>query len=127
MQRLGVLEDVLAANEVLAPLDTAAVDEIDLAREHPFELRLHTHEIEQRRPGSRTERYEHVDVAIQTEVIAQDRAKERELHNTPPPAELGDLIDRQISSLRDHARLLRRPILVSYIGCVPDAQVRVTS
>src|SRR5947209_6220530 len=88
---LGAREDGAAAEGILAALQRAAADAVDLTAEETLQLALHLHVIEGPPLGVRREGHQQVDVARRTRLAARHRAEERQLADLPAPAEGGDL------------------------------------
>jgi len=83
-------EDVLAEQVVAATLEAAAFHEIHPAAKDRFEFVLHPQQIIKRWPSAGRERCQNVNVAVGTEIVAQHRAKESELDESPLSAKRGD-------------------------------------
>ena len=63
-----------------------ALNQIDLATEEILQVLAQLDQFEQAGMGFRAERYQHVHVAVGSEVVAQDRTEQRQLGHTVAPA-----------------------------------------
>src|SRR4029079_1787337 len=87
---------------ILALLDGWSLDEVDIPSEDLFELALHRHPVKQRPRRIRREPHQHIHVAILSKLLRPgDAAEQRKLRHLPLPAELPELLLRNLD--RDHA------------------------
>lgn len=89
MHDLGRLKDRPTAEWVPAPLDTTPVHKVDRTAQYLFQFVLHIDMVEEAPLRVRRESRQDVNVAVGSEVIAQDRPKKRQFSYLPPPAEAG--------------------------------------
>jgi len=87
MDRGGLAENVVPAVEVAALLHKPAIEDVHLATDEPSQLFLDLEpgHVDWTLPGRETD--QEVDIAFGAEILAQERAKDLELGNLPPPAE----------------------------------------
>ena len=76
--------------------------QVDLASEELAELALQIDELKEADPGVVSELDEHVNVALGTEVLTQDRAEEREAMDAAAPTECSQSLCVDID-LQTHA------------------------
>jgi hypothetical protein len=87
---LGGVEDVLAAEPVLALLDGFFADEVGFAVAEGFQLGLHVHFFKEASFGEGLVGDQDINVAIGVKVIAQDGPEEGEFGHLPALAKFGE-------------------------------------
>src|SRR5947209_6864109 len=105
---LGGLEDGAAPNPVVAALDRTARDEINPPPQDRTQLFGHRGVLKQAPFGFGSERHEHVHIALGAEVVAQDRAEERELSDLPAAAKRFDRLS-VYGNVRTHRLAIPMP------------------
>lgn len=87
MDRGGLAQDVVSAVEIAALFHKPAIENIHLATDEPGQLFF---DLEPSHAGwtlSGRKADQEVYIAVSTEIFAQERAKDFELGDVPPPAE----------------------------------------
>ncbi len=74
------------------------------AADHRGQFENEAAEAEHARRAPRLKLDKHIDIALGREVVAEDAAKEREAQNAVTPAEVGDLLFREVDAVDDHAQ-----------------------
>src|SRR5665647_2813614 len=109
---MALVENLFLSNPVTALLNSCPRHQVHWTAERHRQLLLHLHELEQTPAGVGIEAYQHVDVAIGTEVVSEDRSEQSQFYDFPPGAEFQDLLLRQINVNRSHPSPLRADVTI---------------
>jgi len=101
MNRSGLAQNVLPPIEVAALFDYAAFEQVHLAPDELGELLLDLEPIHAGWTLSGLEADKEVDIALVVEIVAQERPKDFELGDVPPPTKGGQLPRRDLETLAD--------------------------
>src|SRR5436305_12946863 len=91
IDRHQIAQDVLAPDVILALFHGLPFHQVDLSPEDRLELLLHADHVEETPPRPGSERDQHVDVTVRSEILSQDRSEQAQLHDLPAPADALDL------------------------------------
>lgn len=101
MDRGGLAQNVVSPVEVAALFDNPAIEDIHLAPDELGQLLFDPEPIHVGWTFSGLEADEEVDIALVVEIVAQERPKDFELGDVPPPAEGHQLLGLDLKARAD--------------------------